>query len=265
MLLLKVALAPLLIAAVSLAGRRWGPAVAGWLLGLPLISGPVLFFLAIEQGPQFASTSARGSVLGLLAWAAFSLVYAYCAKLRWWQSTLIGWAAYFVVAVALLNVRLRIGWAFLFVCCVMGVVILAFPRTATLVPERAFGKYELWLRMISATLMVLLITAIATMVGATASGILTTFPTYTTILAVFNHLQDPSAAVHVLKGVTAGLYTAATFLMTLSLTLPRLHVGWCFLLALAAALPVQTASFVYLRRSNQHSVKISPLINADRN
>ena len=58
MLAYKLLLTPLLIGAVSLAGRRWGPSVSGWLVGLPLSSGPVVFFFALEQGNRFASTAA---------------------------------------------------------------------------------------------------------------------------------------------------------------------------------------------------------------
>src|SRR5437016_7099204 len=60
LLLAKVVLTPLFIAAVTLAGRRWGPAVGGWLAGLPLTSGPVSVFLALEQGPGFAVRAAVG-------------------------------------------------------------------------------------------------------------------------------------------------------------------------------------------------------------
>ena len=35
-LILKVVVTPILIAAASLAGRRWGQSVSGWLVGLPL-------------------------------------------------------------------------------------------------------------------------------------------------------------------------------------------------------------------------------------
>jgi len=41
MLAFKLLLTPALLGLVSLAGRRWGPAVSGWLVGLPLTSGPV--------------------------------------------------------------------------------------------------------------------------------------------------------------------------------------------------------------------------------
>lgn len=51
-LALKLVLAPALIGAASLAGRRWGPAVSGWLVGLPLTSGPIAFFLRLDGCSQ---------------------------------------------------------------------------------------------------------------------------------------------------------------------------------------------------------------------
>ena len=38
----KILLSPLCVVAVSLAGRRWGMAVAGVLGGLPVVAGPIL-------------------------------------------------------------------------------------------------------------------------------------------------------------------------------------------------------------------------------
>jgi hypothetical protein len=39
-LLLKVVVTPALIASATLAGRRWGERLSGWLVGLPLTSLP---------------------------------------------------------------------------------------------------------------------------------------------------------------------------------------------------------------------------------
>jgi hypothetical protein len=54
LLAVKLVVTPVMVLAASLAARRWGDAVGGWLVGLPLISGPISVFLAIEQGPAFA-------------------------------------------------------------------------------------------------------------------------------------------------------------------------------------------------------------------
>ena len=61
-LLFKLLLTPTLLGLVSLIGRRWGPAVSGWIIGLPLTSGPVSLFLALDHGTAFASHAAEGSL-----------------------------------------------------------------------------------------------------------------------------------------------------------------------------------------------------------
>lgn len=65
-LLLKLLLTPALIAAASLAGRQWGQAVSGWFVGLPLTSGPIAFFVALDQGVGFAAATALGALAAAL-------------------------------------------------------------------------------------------------------------------------------------------------------------------------------------------------------
>lgn len=249
MLLFKIFLAPVLILLVSLAGRKWGHGVSGWLLGFPLGSGPILLFLVLEQGPQFASRTAVGSLLGVLAWAAFILTYAYCClKMLWWWSTLIGWVAYFLIAALLLRVSLNVVSAFVLVCAGLAIILFAFPKVASHSAPDAYGRYELWLRMATASIMVVTLTGFAKLLGPRASGILSAFPAYTTILAVFSHRQGAAAAVQMLKGVAIGLYTASVFFLILAPSLLRMNAAAAFLLAIIGALLVQAVSLVYIRR-----------------
>ncbi len=250
MLLFKILLAPVLIALISLAGRKWGPGVSGWLLGIPFNGGPILFFLALEQGAQFASRTAVGSVLGVLPWALFALVYAHASlRFRWWLCTMFGLAAYFLVAVLLLHLVLGLVPAFLVVSISLALVLRAFPHIALPASPRSYHWYDLWLRMAIASLMVVTMTGLARLLGPMASGILSTFPAYTTIITVFSHHHQTAAAVHVLKGVVLGLYTFATFFLILSPALLHLPIAAAFALAIAGGLLVQGASLLYLRRT----------------
>ena len=61
--LLKLILTPLLVGAATIAARRWGQSIGGWFAGLPLTSGPVAVFLAIERGPEFARRAAEATLL----------------------------------------------------------------------------------------------------------------------------------------------------------------------------------------------------------
>ena len=76
LLVLRLVLVPLLIAAVTLASRRWGYRVGAFVTALPAVAGPTLLFYAIQQGALFAADAARGSLLGLVGVAAFCLAYA---------------------------------------------------------------------------------------------------------------------------------------------------------------------------------------------
>lgn len=249
MLLLKILLAPALIGAVTLAGRKWGPGVAGWLLGLPLISGPVLLFLDLEQGPEFTSQAARAALLGLIAWAAFCFAYAWsCRKFTWHISTAIGWLAYFCVAAAVLHLHSGTGTSFALVAIVVALMLLAFPQGAPFHGGVGEARHELWWRMGTAAVIVATLTTVAKFLGPVRSGVLTMFPAYTTIFAVFTHRQQALAAVTVLKGVTAGLYTQAIFFVVLYFALLRWTMPLAFAQALAAAVLVQAVTLFYLRR-----------------
>src|SRR6266700_763106 len=94
----KLLLAPVLIGLVSLAGRRWGPAVSGWLVSLPLTSAPVILFLAIDQGTAFASSAAQDTLLGVVSMATFGEVYCWFSfRFGWLGSMLAGWSAFFAL------------------------------------------------------------------------------------------------------------------------------------------------------------------------
>jgi hypothetical protein len=63
-ILVKVVVTPILIGTASLAGRRFGDAVGGWFVGLPLTSAPILYFLTVERGPKFGAVAAVGILAG---------------------------------------------------------------------------------------------------------------------------------------------------------------------------------------------------------
>jgi hypothetical protein len=99
----KFLLAPLCVVAVSLAGRRWGMAVAGILGGLPVVAGPILLVETLVHGREFGADAAAATLLGLAALTAFVFVYGRLAiGRRPLPSVLCGWLA-FLACVALLT------------------------------------------------------------------------------------------------------------------------------------------------------------------
>ena len=129
-LILKLVLTPVLIGAASLAGRRWGQAVGGWLVGLPLTSGPVAFFLALDHGIGFAAAVAFGSLAGALAEAAFCLAYGWSARRGWLVALAAASAAFTAVAAGLQRLALPL--------LALGVIVFAVLALALrLMPPRS--------------------------------------------------------------------------------------------------------------------------------
>ncbi len=95
LLLLKLTITPAVIALATVVARRFGPAVGGWLIGLPFTNGPVALFLTLEHGPRFTAHVARGFIAGISGEVAF--VLAYVALVRrghgWPSSLLVGHAS----------------------------------------------------------------------------------------------------------------------------------------------------------------------------
>jgi hypothetical protein len=70
--------------------------------------------------------------------------------------------------------------------------------------------------------MVWLITAVAEWIGPTWSGLLSPFPVFVTVMAVFSHrTAGPAAAIHVLRGVVIGSLAFACFFFIVALMLHR--------------------------------------------
>src|SRR6185369_16702178 len=94
----KLILTPLLIASASLAGRRWGALLSGWLIALPLTSGPIAAFIAVELGADAGAHAATGALVGASAQVAFAMAYVLGSRRFEWLGALAMASTGFVVA-----------------------------------------------------------------------------------------------------------------------------------------------------------------------
>jgi hypothetical protein len=250
MLIFKLLLTPIIIGLVSLAGRRWGPAVSGWLVGLPLTSAPVVLFLAVEQGRSFASAAAQGTLLGQISGASFCLAYSWISlRLGWLYSLLTGWCVFFILTAALEHVSVPLILAFLGAICFLAIVLKLLPASQQKVDLKNPPAWEIPLRMLVATGIVLILTGVAGLLGPQLSGLLTTFPMYASILGAFSHrFQGSIAARRLLRGVVTGLFTFAVFFLIVASTIERWGIAPAFILAILAALLIHGSSFILLRK-----------------
>jgi hypothetical protein len=237
----KLVLVPLLIAAITLAGARFGPRVAGVLTGLPVVAGPIVLFLAIEQGPAFAARSAKATLAGEGSLAVFCVFYGWTAlRGAWWTSVAVGWAGFVASTLLLDRVPLSLAAASLVALATPLVVTTTMPRTAAPrgMPDVTGG--EIALRMAAGVVLMLALTGVARTLGPHLSGLLTVFPVATTVLAVFSHRAHGAGfAVQLLRGLALGLYSLTAFFLTLALALEALGTTLGFLVASAASFAVQ--------------------------
>src|SRR5512139_201053 len=141
-LVLKLILAPVIIGSASLAGRKWGPAVSGWIVGLPLTSGPVIFFLALSHNAGFAANAALGVISGGVSLVVYALTYAWLAKRFRWYVALFGSLAVFAISTTLLqNLTFPLIPIFLIVCTMIALGLVLMPKG---VPEAGEAKPGSW-------------------------------------------------------------------------------------------------------------------------
>src|SRR2546428_9971753 len=103
--------------------------MGGWLVGLPLTSAPVVFFLALDQGTAFATTASLAVLLGTISQAAFAVAYTRVAvRAGWFPAVAVGAFVFALATVGFQQVRLSAlpAYGAMIVCLVIG--ILFMPR-----------------------------------------------------------------------------------------------------------------------------------------
>ena len=249
-LILKLLLVPMLIAGITIAGRHWVPAVAGWLSAFPVVSAPILFFLALEHGAAFAATAAVGTLSAVLAILAFGVSYAWAATRYAWHTCVIIAFVGYSCAIACLNV-----WTpSLFSAASAVVVALVAAKWLFPVPAQTPGltsspANDLVLRMIVGGTLVFLVTYFSSRMGPRLSGVFAMFPVMSSVLVIFSHRHTgASFAIRLLRGMVLGYYAFGCFCFVLSLALQSMRMGFAFAAALGCAVLVQAVTRVYVLR-----------------
>jgi hypothetical protein len=248
-LALKLCMTPLLIAAATLAGRRWGPGVSGWLIGLPLTSAPVSLILALQYGPQFAARAAIGTLGGQASGCAFCLAYSLMAqRTEWPASAVTATGAFFIATFIWNHFSLALLPTFAILLVAIGVVVRLIPQRAVSVNGSHAPAWDIPARMIVATTFVMLLTTFASVLGPQLSGLISPFPVFTIVLTAFAHQQRGAhAAMSVLRGVALGSFAFACFFLTVGGLLPSLPVGWTYAAATLIAISVNGISLRLVR------------------
>ena len=255
-LVLKLVLTPSVMVGATLAGRRWGGTVSGWLVGFPLTSGPLVLYLAIDHGRRFAAHTAVGSLSGAIAESAFCLGYGLGARRGWRVALATASACFAGTAAVLQTLPLGAGLpvpllpllAAVLAALALGLWLL--PRSAE--PEAVSVRTPRWdlaARAAVATGLVLALAALAPRIGARLTGLLAVYPLYSAVLAAFAHrLQGSAAAIALLRGLLVGLFSFTAFYAVVPELLVHTGTAAAFVCGVTAALVVQAGTLRMLRR-----------------
>jgi hypothetical protein len=239
-LLFKIAVPPLLVAFMSLAARRFGPTFGGLIMGLPWMTGPVLFFLALDKGEDFAIRACTGVELAVLGISAFLLTFGVASRrFKWWGCVIVAMAAYASVAALTQFVDVSLTGATL-----MGVAALL--ATYWLLPKPQSARaplqppaWDIAARMFATFVLVAVIMTGADLLGPQRSGILASFPVIVTVIGSFTQSQSGSDAVlRMLRGISLSLLAFAAFFLVLGHALPRFGIVPSFIVAAVTALSI---------------------------
>lgn len=227
MLILKLLLIPGFLLLISLAGKRWGPSVAGWLSGLPVVVGPILFFLAIEQGPQFAAHSAVAALSAMFAMIAFCITYAQVAQRANWPWALaISMSVWAVLALVLSLIPPSLPFSVVAAAVALLASPYLFPDVQPVLKGTAPKSDKLIWRMIAGAALTLVVTMLASTVGERWSGLLAVFPVLGSVMAVFSQQsRGPAFTAALLRATATGMYSFSAFCLVSALTLPSMGLS----------------------------------------
>ena len=244
-------LVPVLIGLITLASRQWGPAVAGWLSGFPIVTGPILLFVAIEQGAAFASQTAAGALAGGFAWLSFALSYAWAAtRMSWSPALLVSFCSYLAVGLVLVFTAPPIAPVVALVILFVVISPLMFPRIGEAVGPASSSSVEFVARMFAGGLLTVLVTRLSPVLGPAFSGLFAVFPVMGIVLASFSHRASGSIfTIRLLRSMVYGFYSFTAFCLVIALAAQTLGVAAAFTTALGVSLVVHFCVLWIMRRT----------------
>jgi hypothetical protein len=237
-LALKLLLAPLLVVSSSLAGRRWGPRIAGILVVLPIVAGPILLILYVEHGSEFAANAASAATLAIVPLALFALIFAYSSRRHGWLLSLMtSWVVVLLADLALAQVRVPAVLALLLALLALhgaGAVLRRLDQPP--LPSIATPWWDIPARAVATALLVVLVTGLAAALGPGLTGALAPFPIALSVVCAFTAAQAGYAGViALLRGTMPGLDGFALFCFLVAVLINRVGAVASFGIATAAA------------------------------
>ncbi len=239
-LLLKISVPPLLVALMSLAARRWGATFGGLIMGLPWMTGPVVYFLGAEKGTDFVVSASLGVELAVWGMGAYILGFGFASRGGHWLTALVtGIVGYVAVGLVTQGLAVPLWLATAVAVLVLVLVYLLLPRpTSSAIPGR-LPQWDIPARMVATFVLVGLIMITADRLGPQRSGLIASYPVILTVIGSFTLRQwGRDALLRVLRGISLSLLAFVGFFAVVGFGAPALGLEAAYAAATTVALSI---------------------------
>ncbi len=216
LLILRLVSAPVVILAATMAQRRFGHAVSGLIVGLPLTSVPLLWLVALGHGTPFAGSMSTALLTATSAQAV--LIWSYARLARHFSPLVAATGSIGVfVIVALLTQALHPSAPLAALLGVASCVLALRAWPALDAAPVVEGRYRIGVRVTLVTLFTIVVVSFAGWMGPQFAGLVAALPALSLVMAVVTHRElGASATSHFLRSVTRGsvAYVISMLVMT---------------------------------------------------
>jgi hypothetical protein len=212
-LLLKALLTPVLLGAAMFVTHRWGDRAGGWLLGLPIVSGPISIMLLLEHGQRFAVSAAHSTLAGFIAGGAFCACYAWTSERYRWPVSL-GASTLALLGTAWVLAPLQLDWlrSALLVAAMLALLARTVGNRPPVERTSRTRKRDMVLQVLIASAVVVGLTTFAGAMGSNIAGLLAPLPVVAAVMATASiRRAGGGAANDLLRGAVAGSWGGAAF------------------------------------------------------
>jgi hypothetical protein len=245
LLVLRIAIAPLIVAAGTLVQRRFGNAIGGLVIGLPLTSLVLLWLVALQHGSAFASSMSGAILIGTTSQVAVIWVYAALAPRISPALAMAAALGTFVLGIGVLNV-VNVSVLFASVLAAAGFAVALYWWPYTDFGPQESGRYRLVLRIIISASFTLFLVVSAGRLGPGFSGLIAALPMMSLLMAYLTHRElGANASAQFLHGVTKGSFAYVASMYVLAVLLRTGDVAVAFVAATFVGLFVQLAVQAY--------------------
>lgn len=220
-LALKLFLIPPLVAAISYIQNRWGHGIGGMLLGFPIITGPFLLIIYLQEGRNYAAAATHGILIGQIVLMTYLWTYSMTAiRFSWIPTLLTATLINLLLGAFLTSFAIPFWLTALFLALTWGLAMKFWPEYSLPADETKPSRWELPVRMLASVLLILILTSLANTLGARVAGALSTYPVIISILGSSNQRRSGSdALIATTHGLLKTLPFAIGFTVMLALTL----------------------------------------------